>query len=51
MAHAPDEHHPSNGYHHLAGKEKRAHEGSQSPAPGKQATTEGSGNFNDQADQ
>lgn len=35
MAHAPDDHNKADAYHHFAGKEKRAHEGSQSAPPGK----------------
>jgi len=35
MAHAADDHNKADAYHHLAGKQKKAHEGSQSPPPNK----------------
>jgi len=37
MAHAKDDHNKAEAYHHMSGKEKRAHEGSQSPPPGKKS--------------
>lgn len=46
MAHANDDHNKAEAYHHMAGKNKKAHEGSQSMAPGKQDPSEGSGSFN-----